>query len=419
MKNIYALLLIIGIIALSFSCQKEEEKPEVELPQEEDTVLDLYSFTGKAQKGPFITGTTINLYELNANLGQTGKSFTSTITSDDGSFSFNNIELNSDLVLITANGFYFSEIYGMLSDAQLSLHTLTDISDKESININVLTHIIKGRIENLVADGMSFQNANEQAKTEIMTFLGVTEDFGPDFEDLDISINDENNAILLAFSIILQKWAYIWYEIPPFTAELSQLLSHLSNDFSADGNIENQQLIDTLLYNISQLNLNDVRSRIEKRYSNLGMNVTIPDFEKYITKFQEKHSTYIVPDIIYPDSAAPDYHFQNDPGAHTPNLLNFSDSIFGTYRDYAVAAITPLHTSLEVKFKTSSQYYIGGMEHGWEYISDSLGGFTLKSAFENSLMAFPVGFMETGTAVIEFYENGEEQPSRIKNISWK
>jgi len=53
---------------------------------------EVYNFTGKVQKGPFVTGTTITLNELNEKLGQTGRTFTSIITSDDGSFELNNIE---------------------------------------------------------------------------------------------------------------------------------------------------------------------------------------------------------------------------------------------------------------------------------------------------------------------------------------
>lgn len=161
MKTSYFLTL--GLLTgLLLSCEKDKEgEPEI------------YSFSGKAQKGPFITGTNVTLNELNSNLGQTGKSFIATISADDGSFNMNNIELNSNLALLTANGFYFSEIYGELSGASLSLQAITDLSGKEHVNINILTHLITGRIENLVSGGMNFKEANEQAKSEALIFLGV------------------------------------------------------------------------------------------------------------------------------------------------------------------------------------------------------------------------------------------------------
>ena len=70
--NIFLAVLLFGIIS---ACQKNDESGTA-----------YYSFAGKAQKGPYITGTTINLNELNSNLGQTGKSFTTNVSMDDGSF---------------------------------------------------------------------------------------------------------------------------------------------------------------------------------------------------------------------------------------------------------------------------------------------------------------------------------------------
>ena len=229
------ILLILGLIlGVTISCENNNEST-------------IYSISGKVQKGPFVTGTTITLNELNSNLGQTGKSFTTSITSNNGSFSLTNIELNSNLSLLTANGFYFSEIYGELSSATLSLQAISDLSDTRTVNINVLTHLQKGRIENLVANGLSFQEANDQAKSELLTFLGVTDFIETDFENFDISVNEDYNAALLAFSIILQRYTMIWNERPTITAELTQLLSNLSSDFASDGQITNDDLIDTLL----------------------------------------------------------------------------------------------------------------------------------------------------------------------------
>lgn len=403
MKKINILLLGL-LIGLFVSCEKNKNESKN------------YSFTGKAQKGPFITGTNVILNELNANLGQTGNSFTTSINTDDGSFSWSNIELNSDLVLLSANGYYFSEIYGELSGATLSLQALTDLSGKDLVNINVLTHLIKGRIEKLVADGMSFQAANEQAKSELITFLGVTESFNNDFDNLDISVDEEYNAALLAFSIILQRYTMIWNERPSLTAELTQLLSNLSSDFSTDGLISNRALIDTLLYNISQLNLIDIRDNVENRYSNLGQTVTIPDFEKYIAKFQKKYSDNLYTSFTYPDSASPEPVIA--PDGIIPNILVPSDTIFQA-APYSVAAIIPLNKTLKIKF-IGSNVMIGGPLNGWELINEYPNGFTLNSQRQNELMSMLIHLeYGGGNATIEYYENNTETPTFIKQIRWE
>ena len=403
MKQINILLL--GLLLLSFvSCEKDNNEPE------------RYSFTGKVQKGPFVTGTNITINELNANLGQTGKSFTTTINTDDGSFSLNNIDLNSDLALLTANGFYFSEIYGELSGATLSLQTLTDLSGKEAVNINVLTHLIKGRVEKLVADGMSFQDANEQAKSEFMAFLGVTETFENDFDNLDISKNDDYNAILLSFSIILQRYTLWMSEKQTVTAELTQLLSNLSADFATDGLINNRVLTDTLLYNISQLNQIDIRNNIENRYSGLGQTVTIPDFEKYIAKFQEKYSDNLYTYFTYPDKASPDPVIS--PDGIIDNILVPSDTVFKA-APYSVAAIIPLNKTLKIKF-IGSNISIGGPINGWELINEYPIGFTLHSQRQNALMSMLIHLGNGGgNATIEYYENNDDTPTFTKQIRWE
>lgn len=403
MKKINILLLGL-LIGLFVSCEKNDNESKN------------YSFTGKAQKGPFVTGTNVTLNELKSNLGQTGKSFTTSINSDDGSFSLSNIELNSNLALLTANGFYFSEIYGELSGATLSLQALTDLSGKEFVNINVLTHIIKGRVEKLVADGMNFQEANEQAKSEFITFLGVTESFDMDFDNLDISENEDYNAMLLSFSIILQRYTMWINEKPTLTAELTQLLSNLSADFASDGLINNRALIDTLLFNISQLNLIDIRNNVENRYSNLGRTVTIPYFEKYIAKFQEKYSDNLYTNFTYPDMASPDP--VTAPDGIIANILVPSDTIFQA-APYSVAAIVPLYKTLKIKF-IGSNISIGGPIYGWELINEYPNGFTLNSQRQNVLMSMLIHLeYGGGNAIIEYYENSTETPTFTKNIKWE
>lgn len=397
-------ILILGLLlGLFISCDKD------------DNDSSTFSFTGKVQKGPFITGTNITLNELNSSLGQTGKSFTTTITTNDGSFSLNNIELNTDLALLTASGFYFTEIYGELSEATLSLQALSDLSGKESVNINVMTHLAKGRIENLVSTGMSFYDANEQAKSELFTFLGVTESIDTDFDNLDISEDEDYNAVLLSFSIILQRYT-MFMNSPSLTAELTQLLSNLSSDFSSDGLITNRVIIDTLLYNISQLNLIDIRNNVENKYSSLGQTATIPDFEKYIAKFQEKYSDNLHTSFTYPDNASPDP--ETAPDGIMPNILVPSDTIFQA-APYSVAAIIPLNKTLKVKF-IGSNITIGGPIYGWELINEYPSGFTINSQRQNDLMSMLIHLeYGGGNATIEYYEDDTETPTFTKKIHWE
>jgi hypothetical protein len=403
MKKIVVLLGL--CIGLFLSCQKNND---------DTTIL---SITGKAQKGPFITGTNITLNELNSKLGQTGKSFTTSIIADDGSFSLRDMELNSSMALLTANGYYFSEIYGELSGATLTLQAISDLSKNETVNINVFTHIIKERVLNLVSAGLSFSQANRQAKDELYSFLNVTEAFDTDFENMDITGDKEQNAVLLAFSVILQRYTMMMNERAGLTAELTQLLVNLSADFSADGAISNQALIDALLYNISQVNLIHVRNKIEKKYEAMGQTVIIPQFEKYIAKFQEKHSKNLYTEFTYPELASPEPTIS--PDSKLPNLLVPGDTLFYKENAYSMAAIIPLNASLTIKVKGSG-IGSGGIISGWEFINEFPEGFTLRSQRYNELMTMLVHFStDHGQATIEYYENDAAEPSFVKKIRWE
>ena len=407
------IFLLIVLVGLFSTCKKDEESDA-----NSDTTKT-YSISGKVQKGPFVTGTTININELNDNLSQTGKAFNTTIISDDGSYELSNVELASNYVLLTATGYYFNEIYGELSSSTLALQAIIDITDKQSINVNILTHVIKGRIENLVSNGQSYQSAYEQAKSEFLDFLGVTDPFDTNFEELDISQNNDQDAVLLAFSIITQRYSNNMSEIPTLTAELTQLLTNINTDFKTDGQINNQSIIDTILYNITKADVIEIRENIENKYADLGLTTTIPNFEKYIDIFQQKYTSNIVEDFVYPDKASPYIDYQNDTSAHVPNILNYNDSVFDLNRDYSFAAIVPFNNTLTVKYITNDGYStVTGAIHGWELVND-INGFHLNSTLENSIITMPLGFDQPGSATIEFYENDSEQPTRVKNITWQ
>lgn len=413
MKTKTVLFYCILIAALFFSsCEKvEPEDPQI------------FSFSGKVQKGPFITGTGITLNELNANLGQTGSSYTTNIASNDGSFSLNNLELDSELAMLTANGYFFSEVFGEVATAPISLHAIVDLSNQETVNINVLTHISKSRIEHLVNNGMSFSAAQTQAQNELLAFIGVTETFDVGFEDLDIVGNEDYNGMLLAFSIMLQRYSQQMQAIIGLSAELTQLLSNISGDFAPDGVINNQAIIDTLMYNITQLRINKIKEDLEEHYSNMGMTVNVPDFENYIWQFQQAHSDTVYTEIMYPDSANPCIPMPSD--NLRLNVLAADDNAhFEGFGQFTLAAIVPFGSNLTIKFVLLQGELTFDLAccSGWDYINEYPNGFTIHAENYNQLVSTLLYLNNysdpLGSARIEFYENGDTSPTYIKNITW-
>ncbi|GBU24041.1 hypothetical protein R83H12_00662 [Fibrobacteria bacterium R8-3-H12] len=135
--------------------------------------------TGVSQKGPFIKGASADLYELNGDLSPTGKVFPGIIADDWGKFEIKGVELASPYAMLRADGKYRSEMTGQVSDAPIKLYAITDITDKDNVNINILTHLEYHRVMKLVEGGkMSVRDAKKQAQNEILAVFGISGEFG-------------------------------------------------------------------------------------------------------------------------------------------------------------------------------------------------------------------------------------------------
>jgi len=238
---------------------------------------DAINIKGYLQKGPFVNGTSIDLFELSTSLQQTGSVFRLEINNNEGYFELDNIPLASNYVELSANGYYFNEVSGYVTEGQLSLFALSDVTNNSTVNVNILTHLEKKRIEYLTSQGQSFNEAKSTAQSEVLSFFGIEYSGINDSESLDISASGEGNAILLAVSVILQGTLSV--------GQLTELLANISNDIKNDGIVDNINFINSLHYSSVEINLSNVRENIENRYSVLGLETSIPDFETYVLDF--------------------------------------------------------------------------------------------------------------------------------------
>ena len=253
-------------------------------PEGPTYVIDLVALQGQAQKGPFNNGTAINIAELTNALSPTGRNFSSAITDNTGRFAVANVQLESPYVELRANGFYYNEVSGNASDAQLTLFALSDLTNKSSVNINIISHLEKNRITNLMsgANAQTFVQAKVQALTEVLTIFDFDASGVSSSELLDITQAGDGNAKLLAISAILQGNQSV--------AEMSELLANISTDIASDGILDSEGLKQKLKDNTSSLNVSDIRTNLEARLTQLGINGTIPDFESQVDHFLKRPS---------------------------------------------------------------------------------------------------------------------------------
>jgi hypothetical protein len=238
------------------------------------TAEEEYSVNGYVQKGPFVSGSSITIQSLSNKLESLGRTYETTITDDFGSFSMGK-RIKGKYVEIIATGFYFNEVSGELSPANYTLRAVSDLSSKESVNVNVLTTLEKDRIIYLMTEGgKSYSDAKAQAETEILTVFNISNSGISSFDGMDISKTGDSNSILLAISAILQGNNSV--------AELSELISKINLDIKEDGTLDNQAYVDELKTNADNLDLASIKSNIAGRYENLGLTVSIPSFEDFV-----------------------------------------------------------------------------------------------------------------------------------------
>lgn len=278
MKTTKSFVLILMTAASLYGCGAggggESNTPS---PQGDTT----YNINGAVQKGPFVIGTTITIQELDKNLTPTGKTYSTQTTDDLGKFALQS-KLSSPYAEIIASGYYFDEVTGALSTAPLTLRTLTDLSHGVNVNVNILTTLEKKRLVYLIGTGKSFVDAKTQAEGEILNIFNIKDNLSY-FEEMDISIQGNNNAILLAISALLNKMAVSKAaNTGTIVAELSQLIETVALDIESDGVLDNAVHKSAIIQNSRNLHLALVKQNLVQRYSALGVSITVPPFEDYI-----------------------------------------------------------------------------------------------------------------------------------------
>ena len=227
--------------------------------------------SGVSQKGPFVTGSSVAVQELNGeSLLQTGISFKGKITNDKGEFKVASINLASQYALLEVTGYYRNEVTGQNSNSMIMMNALADISDRENVNINLLTHLETDRVMHLVTvDGKSFDEAKKQAREELLGYFGFDGNFGAS-EDMSIFGQNDDAAALLAISIIVQGNL----SESLFTERLARIAGDI-----ADGTIDNTEIWQQMATDAMAQSPRRIRQNVE----NWGEQV--PDFEKYLRAF--------------------------------------------------------------------------------------------------------------------------------------
>lgn len=260
-------VVTIGMMAMLQSCSSNDD-------------LDGYTPTnfnvgGKVEKGPFVRGTAIQMQPLDADLDETGESFTSTITDNEGTFTFGSKLLKSPYVKLSASGYYFNEVTGELSKGTLALNAVANLQNAADVNLNILSHLKYQRVMDLVAkDGKSFKEANKQAQEEVLKTFGLEKYAKTDVNHFSItSGTDEAAALIAVSSLILYNRS---------EAQITEYLSQLSEEFAEDGNFSETTKLQIRKDMFSlESKLPQIAENIKKRYQEMGKEVAVKNLIYY------------------------------------------------------------------------------------------------------------------------------------------
>ena len=286
-ENLF-LCFLAGLLLFACSREKEvEEKVPQEKPKDKETtqLIEKQKVSGFVQKGPFVSGSTLTANELEEDLSQTGKTFTAVLKNDEGAFDLKNIKLKSPYVQLSVDGFFFNEITGKLSTSKITLYAVSNVKDRSSVNVNLLTHLQKPRVEKLMEKGKTFAEAKAQSLLEIgKSFYLTDKDLkGINPEDIQLTGKDAASLMLLAASSIVLEGKK--------EAALTQFLTQYSDDLADNGVIDKKEIQASIRESSYRLHLWDdkhkrpidyIAENVVAYYKKMGKTVTIGDFGKYI-----------------------------------------------------------------------------------------------------------------------------------------
>ena len=200
------------------------EDPGDDNPGDEPDTSKECDIQGYAQKGQFVKGSQVTAFAVGQDLVATGESFPSNISDDLGAFEITG-KTKAPYLELRAEGYYFNELTGAISQNPLYLEAFVKSDDKKA-NINLLTTAIRPRVKKLIKEGKTYEEAVSQAQDELLTAVGFTGN-AADFDEMDITGTSEADGMLLAFACMVQ--------CNRSASEVTTFIQEIASDIEDDG----------------------------------------------------------------------------------------------------------------------------------------------------------------------------------------
>lgn len=281
LKSLFALVFSILLLA---SCKDkpldgpdlpdvpvDQEKPEDPGKPVEPEMPEYFQIGGCAQKGPLNRGSKVTVFVYDDELRPTGNAYPTDISDDLGSFALE-VKKDGPYMELSAEGYYFNEVSGEISEAPVYLKAFGR-SESSELNVNLFTTLITPRIKKLITSGKTYEESVKTAQEEFLSTLGVNVE-AVDFSDMDITGDSASDAVMLAYSCMIQQ--------NRSTGEMVSLIQNIASDFEKEGSLS-QSLVEAIYAGASDVNPFKVAENIAEYYAEKSIaEKGLPAFYKYL-----------------------------------------------------------------------------------------------------------------------------------------
>lgn len=308
-QELFSLTCADGILKLDLTKMTDDASSTIEtdLTQYRRTGMNL---VGVAEKGPFHHGATIRVVELDSmmRLADSRRSFETCVSSANGTYVFSNVNLVSPYVRVEASGYYRNELTGGLSSSMIKLNAVTNLNKRDTVNVNMLTHLTSPRTLKLIEDSGNNQPIGAMGARALNEVLSAFEinlgggggnnggGFGAGWgfgnqmfqnpttsgkyaEDITLFDGDDYSAALLAVSIMMQSAGSV--------NDMLYLAGQISEDIRGDGNWGDNSTKAKIADKLMVLDTSGGFETIRKNIASWKLG-EVPDFEKYVRAFWTK-----------------------------------------------------------------------------------------------------------------------------------
>ena len=282
MKSNLFVCSFVGVLAILAACSSNDEK-DVAGGVSEDAgfVADV---AGVAQKGPFVKGSAVTVRGIDCKtLEFTDQVFEGAVKSDKGDFALDSVALDTSCAVVEVTGKYLNEVTGKKTKDELTLRALTDLKDRENVNVNLLTNLEYERVMYLVKEkNKTLAKAKTQAESEVLAAFDIKGEID-EFENLNVFESGDGNAALLAVSVMMQGDAD--------ADGLAKRLDKFDDSFAESGEWKDSETKKAIAEWVAEASANGKLDSIRKNIEGLDYADEIPAFEKYVPAVEPADST--------------------------------------------------------------------------------------------------------------------------------